>query len=143
MPGTSPTLRRLCWTPRFMLAQRIVSHSLALCHIFNGSNIDFGDVAIYLIYATVHVSKFQVIIASSSSFSIDPSQHAYLHVTGVATNCQKEQGSFELDVDRYISVLKPVQKVKPSAPTRSQICLAIKLESRSHTTNIMYQYSVF
>ncbi|PPQ91546.1 hypothetical protein CVT25_008685 [Psilocybe cyanescens] len=101
------------------------------------------DAQVYVGSENLHVSKFQVIIASSSSFSIDPSQHAYLHVTGVATNCQKEQGTFDLDVDRYISVLKPVQKVKPSAPTRSQICLAIKLESRSHTTNIMYQYSVF
>ncbi|PPQ82285.1 hypothetical protein CVT25_008435 [Psilocybe cyanescens] len=120
---------------------------------FNGSNMvfDHDSVALYLIYATVIIAKFeegavvhpthpelkydfigdiQWIIplsppssdsnVESSSFAIDPCQRAYLHISGVASNSQKSRGTFDVDIEHYISTFKDAKvgskPMKPIAP---------------------------
>jgi hypothetical protein len=54
------------------------------------------------------------------SFSIDPAQRAYLHISGVASNCRKDQGMFDVEIEHYISILKDIKSgskpIKPVAP---------------------------
>jgi len=114
---------------------------------------DNDDVALYLIYSTfsrfetgaeIHptqispskydfVGDIQWIIPLTppssgsdidcSSFSIDPRQRAYLHVSGVALNCQKPLGTFDIDPEHYISILKDVKaKSKPLKPVAPISC---------------------
>ncbi|KAF8957984.1 hypothetical protein BDZ97DRAFT_1843975 [Flammula alnicola] len=53
---------------------------------------------------------------TGNNFSIDPCQRALVHVSGIATNCQKDQGSFDLDLEHYVSALKDTKHVKAFAP---------------------------
>jgi len=50
---------------------------------------------------------------NNTSFSIDPAQHAYLHILGVAVNCNEKEATFDVEIDQYISTLKDV-KSSPS-----------------------------
>ena len=49
----------------------------------------------------------------NSSFSIDPAQRAYLHISGAAVNCDEKEATFNIEIDQYISTLKNV-KSSPS-----------------------------
>ena len=49
----------------------------------------------------------------NSSFSIDPAQRAYLHISGAAVNCDEKEATFDIEIDQYISTLKNV-KSSPS-----------------------------
>ncbi|KAF9536723.1 hypothetical protein CPC08DRAFT_811136, partial [Agrocybe pediades] len=57
-----------------------------------------------------------------SVFSIDPSHKAYIHVSGLALNCNKDKSMFELDIEHYISSMKDIKSSssskssKPRAP---------------------------
>ncbi|KAF8974722.1 hypothetical protein BDZ97DRAFT_1690533, partial [Flammula alnicola] len=53
---------------------------------------------------------------TGNTFSIDPCQRALVHVSGIATNCQKDQGSFDVDLEHYVSALKDTKHVKAFAP---------------------------
>jgi len=50
---------------------------------------------------------------TNTSFSIDPAQRAYLHISGVAVNCDEKEATFDVKIDQYISTLKDV-KSSPS-----------------------------
>ncbi|KAF9472801.1 hypothetical protein BDN70DRAFT_775918, partial [Pholiota conissans] len=58
-----------------------------------------------------------------ASFVIDPRHRVYIHVSGKATDCQKDAGTFNLDVEQYIFVLKDAknhatksESIKPFTP---------------------------
>jgi hypothetical protein len=51
-----------------------------------------------------------------SDFPFDPRFQPYVHVTGAATNCEKLQGTFDLDVQQYISMTKANQNNKIIVP---------------------------
>jgi hypothetical protein len=58
---------------------------------------------------------------NNSSFSIDPAQHGYLHISGAAVNCEEKGATFDIEVDHYISTLKDV-KSGPSKPVTPFSC---------------------
>ena len=45
----------------------------------------------------------------NTSFSIDPTQNAYLHILGAAVNCDEKEATFKVEIDQYISTLKDVK----------------------------------
>ncbi|KJA17245.1 hypothetical protein HYPSUDRAFT_206406 [Hypholoma sublateritium FD-334 SS-4] len=54
--------------------------------------------------------------ADSSAFPIDPCHQPYVHIAGAAVNCDKARGTFDLDVEHYISLTKPDQSNKIITP---------------------------
>lgn len=50
------------------------------------------------------------------AFTVDTCQRALIHVSGIATNCQKDQGSFDIDLEHYASALKDTKHAKAFAP---------------------------
>lgn len=55
-------------------------------------------------------------VADSSAFPVDPCHQAYIHIAGAAANCNKTQGTFDLDVEHYISLTKSDQNNKVVTP---------------------------
>lgn len=51
-------------------------------------------------------------------FPIDPRQRAFIHVSGVAMNCQKSAGTFDLDPEQYISCLRDLKSSNPVSSTK-------------------------
>lgn len=54
--------------------------------------------------------------ADGSAFPVDPRHQAYVHIAGAAANCDKARGTFDLDVEHYISLTKPDQSNKIVTP---------------------------
>ncbi|KAF8973655.1 hypothetical protein BDZ97DRAFT_1912130 [Flammula alnicola] len=61
----------------------------------------------------------------ATPFRIDPRQRAYIHVSGMATNCQKDAGTFTLEIEQYISALKDIKNAasKPIKPIALILCV--------------------
>ncbi|KAF8973246.1 hypothetical protein BDZ97DRAFT_1990551 [Flammula alnicola] len=119
---------------------------------YNGTEIEFSsDAGLYLIYATfarmedgvdiqpdLAVSEYKFVgdlqwvrftssemnIMAATPFRIDPRQRAYIHVSGMATNCQKDAGTFTLEIEQYVSALKDIKNAasKPIKPITPILC---------------------
>lgn len=52
---------------------------------------------------------------------MDPCRQAYVHIAGAAANCDKAQGTFNLDIEHYISLAKSDQNNKIVTPISCHI----------------------
>ena len=120
-----------------VLAQRRV---MILLEIF------YGSVRMFLLFdGLFNIFPCQIVPLTlpstdhedSTSFSIDPAQCAYLHISRAVSNCEEKEATFNVDIDQYISTLKDVKlsSSNPSlhSPVSSLILHAKKRGNQFHT----------
>ncbi|KAF8966831.1 hypothetical protein BDZ97DRAFT_1903666 [Flammula alnicola] len=128
-PRTIPKSKMTVIDAQIYIGSSSCESLLGALRYFNARDLHFAESAgLYLINTTANDYSFigdinwivplevPQEVNDSTTFSIDLCQRALVHVSGLATNCQKEQGSFDLDLEHYVSALKDTKHVKAFAP---------------------------